>query len=458
MERMTAQDLTTFLWPDELGWTQDFGALAVLDGRGLFDPDGRLRIETVRAAIASRLHLVPRFRQVPYVPRRGLGRPLWVDDQSFTLADHIRVEPLTPPGGEEQVLSAAENVRRRPLDRSRPLWEMVMFPGLAEQRVGLFLRVNHAVADGVAAVSMLSALLGPGSEQTSVPEQQWTPRQRPLDAELRRDVRHERRRTLTSAWLMLVRPIRTMRSLGSAWPATRQSLRDWGAPRTSLNRRIGPDRVMALVRTDLATVVTAAHRHSATVNDVLLTAVASGIGALLRARGEPAEGVVMKAVLPVSLHDPQSELTAGNRLGQMVVPLPVGPSAADERLQWIARQTAARKGVGPPGWAPIPSGGVVQRLFLAYMARQRRANTFVSNVPGPRERLHLAGMPVLRIFPVVPLAGNVTLGVGALSYAGQLNITAVGDRVQCPDIGLFTDEVRNTLAALGVSVLRPALS
>jgi diacylglycerol O-acyltransferase / wax synthase len=213
-----------------------------------------------------------------------------------------------------------------------------------------------------------------------------------------------------------------------------------------------------LVRTDLSTVVNTAHQHSATVNDVLLSAVASGISALLRARGEPVEGLVMKAVLPVSLHDPQSNFTAGNRLGQMVVPLPIGPLDADERLRWIAQQTAVRKGVGPPSWAPIPSGGVVQRLFLAYMARQRRANTFVTNVPGPRERLHLAGAPVLQMFPVVPLAGNVTLGVGALSYAGELNITAVGDRMHCPDIELFTDEVRHTLAALGVSLLQPALS
>jgi diacylglycerol O-acyltransferase len=69
---------------------------------------------------------------------------------------------------------------------------MVLLPGMAEQRVALFLRVNHAIADGVAAVSMLSALLGPGSEPTSVAEQQWTPTPRPLDAKLRQDARHQR--------------------------------------------------------------------------------------------------------------------------------------------------------------------------------------------------------------------------------------------------------------------------
>ena len=83
MERLTAED-QLMLWPDEI-WPQDIGALAVLDGSGLLEPDGRFRIEQVRQAIESRLHLVPRFRQLLHVPRRGLGRPLWVDAPAFEL-------------------------------------------------------------------------------------------------------------------------------------------------------------------------------------------------------------------------------------------------------------------------------------------------------------------------------------------------------------------------------------
>ncbi|MCI0687506.1 MAG: hypothetical protein L0Y54_09760, partial [Sporichthyaceae bacterium] len=92
MERLSAED-QLMLWPDQL-WPQDMGAIAILDGTRLLDPDGRLRIEAVRQAINGRLHLVPRFRQLLCVPQRGLGPPLWVDAPRFDLSEHVRVVPL----------------------------------------------------------------------------------------------------------------------------------------------------------------------------------------------------------------------------------------------------------------------------------------------------------------------------------------------------------------------------
>src|SRR5919112_3878172 len=99
MERLTAQDLS-MLWPDDVGWPQDIGALAILDGDGLFDAGGQFRIEAVREAVGARLHLVPRFRQVLHVPRRGLGWPLWVDAQDFDIARHVHLVPVAAGAGE----------------------------------------------------------------------------------------------------------------------------------------------------------------------------------------------------------------------------------------------------------------------------------------------------------------------------------------------------------------------
>jgi diacylglycerol O-acyltransferase len=95
MERLTAED-RLMLWPDE-NWPQDIGALAVLDGGGLLDPDGRFLLDAARQAVAARLHLVPRFRQVLRVPPRGLGGPLWADDPSFDVADLFRRRETKPP-------------------------------------------------------------------------------------------------------------------------------------------------------------------------------------------------------------------------------------------------------------------------------------------------------------------------------------------------------------------------
>ena len=87
VERLSADD-QVILWPDEV-WPQDIGALGVLDGTSLLDSDGRFRIEAAKQAVEGRLHLLPRFRQVLCVPRRGLGGPLWVDAPAFDLGDHV---------------------------------------------------------------------------------------------------------------------------------------------------------------------------------------------------------------------------------------------------------------------------------------------------------------------------------------------------------------------------------
>jgi diacylglycerol O-acyltransferase / wax synthase len=96
MERLGAQDLSMVL-PEEFGWPQDIGALGILDGSGLLGPDGRFPIEAVREQISRRLYLLPRFRQLLYTPRRGLGWPLWVDAPAFDIADHVKVFPHAVP-------------------------------------------------------------------------------------------------------------------------------------------------------------------------------------------------------------------------------------------------------------------------------------------------------------------------------------------------------------------------
>jgi hypothetical protein len=118
VERLSAED-RLILWPDEV-WPQDIGALGVLDGSNLLDSDGRFRIDDAKRAVEGRLHLLPRFRQVLYVPRRGLGGPLWVDAPAFDLSDHVRVEQLRTSADEAELLRAVARLRGRRLDKSRP--------------------------------------------------------------------------------------------------------------------------------------------------------------------------------------------------------------------------------------------------------------------------------------------------------------------------------------------------
>src|SRR5215475_9773432 len=158
LERLTALDLFLLLW-DDYGWSTDIGGLAILDGTSLLDDEGCVCVDAILRHLEPKLHVVLRFRQLLYRPRLGLGWPLWVDAPSFDLADHIRVHPVAAPGGQAQLLAACQDLAARRLDPARPLWELWLLPGLPDQRVGAYLRLHHAVADGAAALAVFGALL-----------------------------------------------------------------------------------------------------------------------------------------------------------------------------------------------------------------------------------------------------------------------------------------------------------
>lgn len=352
MERLTAQDLMN-LWPDELGWPMDIGALAILDGTGLLDPDGRFRIDDVREVVQRRLHLMPRFRQLLYTPPLGLGGPLWVDARSVDLTEHIRVWQLTAPADEAQLLLAIERLRARRLRRSRPLWEMWFLPGLPGGRVGMYMKAHHTIADGVAGVALLGALLDVDATVFRTPAPPWSPAPIPTTGELLRDILRRRARAVRRALARVAHPIDTARRARAAWPAIRSFLQA-RAPRTSLNRPIGAHRRLALIRCRLDEARQVAHTHDAKVNDVLLAAIAGGLRDLLRSRGEPVD-VVLRAFVPVSLHREGLDAARGNQDAVMVA-LPIGEPDVVHRLRWIAKATAERKSqIHAPGLNAFPT-------------------------------------------------------------------------------------------------------
>jgi hypothetical protein len=237
MERLTAED-RIMLWPDAL-WPQEIGAIAILDGAVLLDSAGRVRIDVVRRAVGCRLHLVPRFRQLLYQPGRGLGGPLWVDAPAFDLADHVRVVPLPAPGDDAALLRTVEHLRRHRLDRSRPLWEMCLLPGLSGGRVGMFVRMHHAIADGIAGVATLGAFLDPVPHPPTTPPPPWTPEPLPTARELFVDNLRQRADRLGHALSILVHPVTTARRARTAWPAIRDLFAAQPVPATSPNRVVG---------------------------------------------------------------------------------------------------------------------------------------------------------------------------------------------------------------------------
>ena len=444
LDRLSASDLLT-LQSGEAGWPMDIGVVAVFEGGALVDANGRFRADAAREAVRRRLSRVPRFRQVLRVPPRVLGPPVWVDGPNLDLARHVQVRPLAPAADTAGLLGVVEELWSTPLDLASPLWRLWFLPGLAGGRVAMLLKVHHVMADGVAGMGLLATLLD-RDEDPTVDDRPAAPP--PSAAALVRD-ELGRLGDVARTSLASGRPA----ALRDALQRSRATLREFDAvrhaARTSLDRVVGPGRRLGVVGRRLDTVRGIAHAHGATVNDVLLSAVAGGLGALLRSRGEEVHDVAPLAYEPVTL---LLRRRAGGRpddAGMIFVPLPVGVADPVERLRRVAAATADRKRHVIPAPVGLPTRTLlVRRIMMRVAARQRWAAVYVADVPGPRTRLSLEGAELQELFPVVPLAGRTPIGVGALSYAGRLGITVVADRDACPDIGIFTDGLSAALAEL----------
>jgi diacylglycerol O-acyltransferase len=221
---------------------------------------------------------------------------------------------------------------------------------------------------------------------------------------------------------------------------------DKPAPRTSLNRPVGTERQIAIIRDRLDRTKQIAHLHNAKVNDVVLAAVSGGLRQLLASRGEDVQGLVQRAMVTISVHEEQPGQARGNKPGWMMVPLPLDEPDPVRRLELIAAETAARKHQArPEAGSGIFRFVACQRVWYRLFPRQRSVNLVVSNAAGPPVPLYLAGAELLELFPMMPTMGNLTLVVAALSYAGQLNFSAVADRDGCPDVDVFARGVRGAL-------------
>jgi diacylglycerol O-acyltransferase len=345
-QRLSVQD-AGFLDLEHARLPQHVALLAVVAGGPLHDQDGRLRLDAVREQLDRRLHLAPRLRQLVLCPPLGQGLPLWADDPAFDLANHVRAVQVAAPGGERQLLALCDQLGLRLLDRTHPLWELWLITGLAQGQVGLVLKLHHALADGLAALQVAGALLLDATPDGTSPQPPpWRPRPAPPGWALVVDNLRGRAAALAAALARLRHPGRLQaqaRLLAGAWRMVRDGRRP---PRRSpLRRPLGGRRRLVLARARLAVVKQVAHAHQATVNDVLLAAVAGGLRELLLARGVAVEGLVLRASVPVALRGATASAALGNQVGLMVCPC------------WSASLTWSSGCGGSPGPPPNASSG-----------------------------------------------------------------------------------------------------
>jgi diacylglycerol O-acyltransferase len=399
-----------------------------------------------RDHIASRLHLVPRFRQkLRFIPF-DQGRPVWVDDPHLNLDYHVRQTALPAPGSEEQLRNLAARIFSQQLDRSKPLWELWLVEGLRDGRFAIIGKSHHALVDGVSGVDITTVLFDLDAEPQGSPAAAppWLARPEPTDLKLLGDAVRER---LTS-------PKEIVRGFRAALRGPRQVVQGIGAtskmigagmaaPSSVFNVEIGPHRRFAITQADLGDLKRVKDAHGGTVNDVILSIVAGGIGKYLRARGHDTEGLELRAMVPVSVRADEEHGALGNRISAMMAPLPIWCEEPVERLQVVTEEMGDLKASGQAvgaeiltkitDFAPTTIASQAARLQPA----QRFFNLVVTNVPGPQFPLYVLGRRMESIFPMVPLARRQALCVGIMSYNGQVNFGLIGDYDAMADLDSF---------------------
>lgn len=432
--RLTTLD-RMFLHLETPDWPGHFGGLAVVEGNALLDGSGQLRIAEIRERVDRRLAHVPQLRRRLHVPGPLGGKPLWVDDPRFDIRHHVHQTAVEPPGGETQLLDAAARLYGQLLDRRRPLWELWFLTGVSDGRVGVLLKLHHSVADGMAAVAIMSSLFDFQSDAPDPVPDRRTQEPVPGAWSLVADNLSSKIRTLGRAATMLAHPGQFVRGVRVRILVAREALGQAAAPRTSLNQAVRSGRRVRFLQLDLGAMKEAAHARQAKVNDVVLDLWSGGLRELMRHRDEPTAGIELITNMPVSLRSAGDGRTIGNELGFMALPLPVWESDVQRRLDLIARITGKAKSeqrsAAMAGFLAAASAIPMGKYFAAH---QHSVNVRVSNVIGPPVPVYVLGARILDVLPITRLFGNVGLTLCAFSYAGQISLVVTADARAFPDL------------------------
>ncbi len=488
MQQLTSLDLQ-FLTLENATHCGHVAGVSVLDPSG--SPGGPVTLEGLRDLVAGRLHLVPPLRRRLVEVPLGLDRPYWVEDPDFDLEFHLREIALAAPGDTRQVAEQVARLHARPLDRSRPLWELYLVHGLEGGRQAIYGKVHHAVIDGVSGGEILGILMDrtPVPREVEQPTALWRGEPMPDQYAL---LRHGLRN-------VAAHPGRALRSLPRLLPhlddlpgaalipgsaaiaraadrvarATKRPTRAAGlparpnldVPRTPFNGPITPHRRFAYGSVDLAEVRSVRRAFGCTDNDVVMAMCTTALRRWLLDHHALPDAPLIAGV-PVSLRAKPAARRdgvtgGGNQLSLMVAPLPTNVADPLERLAAISEAMLAAKRrfkAMPDGWledvtdlVPPALAGLAFRSATRLLNRSANSpvNLLISNVPGPHVPLYVAGARMLGHYPVSAISDAFGgLNMTVVGYDGRLDFGLVSCREMVPDLWDLASHLTDALAEL----------
>jgi len=474
MEQLTGTD-SFFLYSERGNVYNHVASLGIYDPSSA--PDGKVRFKDILRYFDQRLDLSKVFRRRLVTAPHGIDRPYWIEDADMDLEFHVRHIALPEPGDWRQLMIQVARLHSRPLDRSRPLWEVYVIegldriPGLPTGCFALFMKFHHASIDGQAGAELLKAVHSLSAEIEVVESEARTAyvERDPATIELvSRAFAHTVNRALGIATLT-GKTLSKLAGLGAGELARRANPEVGGgepsllppmsrAPMTRFNRPVSANRVVDAVALPMADMkIVRANVPGATINDIFLAVVGGALNKYMTAKNELPEKS-MTALMPISVRQP-GQPEGGNQVGGAAVKLHSDVADPIARLLAVQADAAAAKR-GSDALGPDLLKDVLDRLphivadrFMRY-ALYPQLNVTVSNVRGPDVPLYVAGARLVHFYPVSIATDYVGLNHTAFSYNGVMWISAVACRNMLPDPAFYVQCLRESFDELVAAATR----
>jgi diacylglycerol O-acyltransferase len=381
-------------------------------------------------------------------PKAKAFVPAWVEDYKIDLDYHLRHSALPAPGGERELGILVSRLHSHPLDFNRPLWEVHVIEGLANNRFALYLKMHHSLVDGVGGMRMLQRMLSPDPKAGSLAPP-WA-----VGSGAGRLSRGRKERIGPKAQLLQfaegakaqleIAPT-VAKALGhvlrnSVRSTDAQEGMPFSGPRSALNAKVSAQRRFATQHYSLERVRAVAKAADVSINDVFLGLCSSALRRyLVEINALPNKPLT--AGVPVSVR-PADDQNAGNAISFIIANLNTHYADPLQRLRAIRESTQIAK----EHLQALPKAGI-DSYTLIYMAPfilqliaglggklRPMFNVTISNVPGPDRTLYFNGARMEQMYPVSLLMHGQALNITSVSYAGQFNIGFTGCRDALPHV------------------------
>jgi len=419
--------------------------------------DGPVPFKQFVASIRSKLHLVPRYRQIAVIPAWNVGLPTWEDDPHFDIHKHIFRETLDPPGGEKELEALAGRILSGMLDRKKPLWDIHIVDGLKDGRGAIIWRIHHALADGISGTEIQKVML---EATPAVSVARRKPRYRP-----RRPAAPGR--TEDSIWDGLRSSLEGLLALENGLLSFGQALLDdekrnelaglvkllpelaASVERLPFNKPCGGERKFCWAEFNFADLQAVRDSLGGKVNDVILAVLTRALARYVKLHGESVADRFVRIVCPVSLRQAEQGKGTGNQITFLPVALPMDVRNPARLLEKVRARTETMKRSGAANlvgllaaWiaaAPAPLQALLWRTLPDIIFPVPLLNMICTNVSGSPEPLYAVGRRMIASYPQVPIGYDLGVGVAVQSYDGKFFVGLLADAHAAPDVDKLRD-------------------